>query len=251
MIRSLTVAVLLGAAPALTEAQTKPASAKPSSDIVLERELRTLARERILAFDKGDTTLWSPYVDDAYLIATPSGGIRTKQQVMQGFRPPLAGYRDVFDFEDVHVRRDGDVAMMSYVIDEHEYWDDQRYDVPKLRKTDTYILRDGHWRILASQETFIPAELKAVRVNPATYDAYVGQYQLMRSLAYAVTRKGDRLFMREVGQPDERELLPASDTVFFSKGESGQIVFAKGANGNVTHLIIRDNNYDIRVKRIR
>ncbi|MGI8654116.1 MAG: DUF3471 domain-containing protein, partial [Pyrinomonadaceae bacterium] len=182
--------------------------------------------------------------------ATPSGGIITKEQQMQGFRPPLAGYSDVFEFENVQVRRDGDTAVMSYVINEYEHWDNQKYVIPLLRKTDTYILRDGRWLIIASQETFIPAERKAIKINPKIYAAYVGQYQLMRSLIYAVTREGDKLMMQEIGQPNKRELLPETEMSFFSKGENGQIVFVKDAKSNVTHLIIRDNNYDIKVKKI-
>lgn len=250
MKRILLIAFILCVTLSLCEAQTNATNASSNSDTNLEQELRKVARERILAFDKGDKSLWSPYVDDAYIIATPSGGIRTKGQIMQGFRPPLAGYSDVFEFEDVHVKRNGDVAVMSYIINEYEFWDEQRYDIPKLRKTDTYVLRGGRWLIIASQETFIPAERKAIRISPKIYDAYVGQYQLMTSLTYAVTREGDKLIMQEVGQSDKRELLPESETTFFSKGESGQIVFVK-VKEKVTHLLIRDNNYDIKVRKAK
>ncbi len=232
-------------------AQTTPVKPSLDSGINLEQELKKVARERILLFDKGDKELWSSYVADSYIIATPSGNIRTKQQTMQGFRPPLAGYSDVFEFEDVQVRRSGNTAVMSYVINEYEYWDEQKYIIPKLRKTDTYVLRDGRWLIIASQETFIPAERKAIKINPKIYDAYVGQYQLMRSLNYAVTQEGGKLMMQEINQPDKRELLPETETTFFSKGESGQIIFVKDAKSQVTHLIIRDNNYDIKVKKIK
>ncbi len=183
------------------------------------RELSRIARERILAFDKGDTALWSRYVADGYVIATPSGVVETKQQVMQGFRPPAAGYRDVFSLEDAHVRLNGDVAVMSYVINEYEFWDEQRYNIPKLRKTDTYILRNGRWLIVASQGGFIPAAPSAVRVDPATYNAYVGRYQLMRSLTYSVTRSGDTLMIQEIGQPGLRTLIPDGDTFFSGSGE--------------------------------
>jgi hypothetical protein len=72
----------------------------------------------------------------------------------------------------------------------------------------------------------------------------------MHSLTYAVTRAGNTLVMQELGQPSKRTLVPASETMFFSPGESGRIVFAKNARGRVTHLIIRDNNYDIRVRKL-
>lgn len=250
MKRFLLIVFIFCAVSSLSIAQTT-IKASTDSDTNLEQELKKVARERILAFDKGDKDLWSPYVAHGYIIATPSGGIITKEQQMQGFRPPLAGYSDVFEFENVQVRRDGDTAVMSYVINEYEHWDDQKYVIPLLRKTDTYILRDGRWLIIASQETFIPAERKAIKINPKIYDAYVGQYQLMRSLIYAVTREGDKLMMQEIGQPNKRELLPETETSFFSKDENGQIVFVKDAKSNVTHLIIRDNNYDLKVKKIK
>lgn len=250
MKRFLLAVLIFWSASSLSLAQTT-IKTSTDSDANLEQELKKVARERILAFDKGDKDLWSPYVADGYIIATPSGGIITKQQQIEGFRPHLDGYGDVFEFKNVQVRRNGDTAVMSYVINEYEHWDEQKYVIPLLRKTDTYILRDGRWLIIASQETFIPAERKVIKVNPKIYDAYVGQYRLMRSLVYAVTREGDKLMMQELGQPSKRELLPETQTTFFSKGDSGQIVFVKDTKGKVTHLIIRDNNYDINVKKIK
>ena len=119
----------------------------------LTKTLQSVARERILQFDRGDAKLWSPYVADGYLIATPSGRLLTREEQIASFEPPRPGYRDEFTFEDVHVRREGDTAVMSYVINEYEFWDTQKYLIPKLRKTDTYVLRNGRWLLLASQES--------------------------------------------------------------------------------------------------
>ncbi|MBS0556531.1 MAG: DUF3471 domain-containing protein [Proteobacteria bacterium] len=227
----------------------EPPSEAPANS--LEITLKGIARERILQFDRGDRLKWSGYVSDGYLIATPYGAVRTKNQEMDRFEPPLDGYRDVFRFENVKVSRDGDTAVMSYVIDEYEFWDDQKYVIPKLRKTDTYVLRDNRWLLLASQETFVPAEYKQVSVDPAIYKQYAGRYQLMRSLNYDVSFDGNRLLLVEVGKPDTKELLPISEDTFFSKGAPAQYVFVKDAAGHVTHFLIRDNEYDIKVPRIR
>ena len=158
---------------------------------------------------------------------------------------------DEFSFEDVHVRRDGDTAVMSYVIDEYEFWDDQKYVVPKLRKTDTYVLRDNHWRLLASQETFMPSPYKEAPVDPGTYRQYVGRYRLMRSLVYEVSVQHDRLLLKEVGKPDQKVLRPLMADAFFAKGESAQIIFVRDDKGRVTHFLIRDNGYDIKVPRVQ
>lgn len=222
-----------------------------TADGNLENTLKRVARERILQFDRGDRRLWSPYVAAGYLIATPTGAIQTRAQVMDGFEPPRKGYHDEFAFEDVHVRRDGDTAVMSYVIDEAEFWDDQRYVVPKLRKTDTFVLRNGRWLILASQETFMPAPYKEASIDPATYPQYVGRYRLMHSLAYDVSVLNDRLVLKESDKPDSKVLRPLSADAFFIEGESAQFIFSRDQQGNITRFVIRDNGYDIRVPKVQ
>lgn len=225
--------------------------APTTSSSTLEETLKSVARERILQFDRGDKSLWSSYVADGYFIATPSGPVRSKKQVTDNFAPPPVGYRDVFSFEDVHVTRDGDTAVMSYIINEYEFWDEQKYVIPQLRKTDTFVLRNNRWLLLASQETFVPPKFTKISVDPSQYKQYVGRYQLMRSLSYDVTVDSGKLVLREVGKPQHKVLLPMSDGVFFSEGESGQTIFVKNASGRVTHFLIHDNGYEIKVPKVK
>lgn len=221
-----------------------------TTDLNLENTLTRIARERILRFDRGDRSLWGPYVAEGYLIATPTGTIQTRKEVMDGFEPPRDGYHNEFSFKDVHVRRDGDTAVMSYVIDEYEFWDDQKCVVPKLRKTDTYILRNKRWMLLASQETFIPAPYKEVSIDPGTFQHYAGRYRLMHSLLYTVSILDGRLFLKESDKPDPKVLRPMSADTFFADGESAKIIFVRDKQGDVTHFLIRDNDYDIKVPRV-
>lgn len=222
-----------------------------TTDKNLENTLRRIARERILQFDRGDRSLWGPYVAEGYLIATPTGVIQTRKEVMDGFEPPRDGYHDEFSFEDVHVRRDGDTAVMSYVFDEYEFWDDQKYVVPKLRKTDTFILRNNRWLLLASQETFIPAPYKEVSVDPGTLQQYAGRYRLMHSLVYTVSILNDQLLLKESDKQKPKVLHPLSADTFFADGESAKIIFVRDNQESVTHFLIRDNEYDIKVPRVQ
>src|SRR6476646_4950263 len=117
------------------------AQSPPNNDTAFKEALMQLAHKRIEAFDLGDTSIWSPYVAYEYIIATPTGKVLTKADVMKSFGPPTPGYKDLFRFEDVHVLKDSNVAVMSYRIKEHEWWGSQDNDVPDLRKTDTYVFR--------------------------------------------------------------------------------------------------------------
>jgi hypothetical protein len=247
MIKLLTIAGGI-VFPLVLAAQTPGPSAK--NDATVEKELTRLARERILLFDKGDPKLWSPYVAPEYIIATPSGVLQSKEQVMRGFRPPLAGYSDDFHFEDVHVARDGDTAVMTYRIIETEDWDGQKVVTQPLRKTDTYILRDGRWRILGSQETFYPSKPVSVTVSRETLERCSGIYRLMRSLSYRISAADGKLVLQEVGQADKTELSPESETTFFAPDDTARYIFVPSADGRVERMLIRNSGYDLKAEKI-
>jgi hypothetical protein len=248
MIKPRLIIVAAVILPAALLAQTAAPTAQSDADV--EKELTRIARERILLFDKGDPKLWSPYVAAGYFIATPTGSLQSKEQVMRGFRPPLAGYSDQFHFEDVHLARDGDTAVMTYRIVETEDWDGQKVTTRPLRKTDTYIRRDGRWLILASHETFYPAQPVQVSLSRERLSDYAGVYRLMRSLMYRVTAVDDKLVLQEIGQTDKINLLPESDTSFFTPGDTARYIFVRGNSGRVEQMLVRNAGYDLKAEKI-
>jgi hypothetical protein len=228
-------------------------------DTVFVKELKQLAFKRIEAFDLGDTSIWSPYVANEYMIATPTGKVITKADVMNGFGPPTQGYKDVFRFEDIRVIRDSNVAVMTYKIKEHEWWGSQDNDVPDLRKTDTYILRNGRWQLLASHETFYPIARKSIALNPVIYSKYVGRYQVMPSLSYTISIEKNKLFIQENAGLSKAEIFPLSanvyfsqtDTGFFNEGGVGVVVFVTDNKGNVKHISFRRYGTEIIALKVK
>jgi CubicO group peptidase (beta-lactamase class C family) len=93
-----------------------------------------------------------------------------------------------------------------------------------------------------------PQERKEAKVDPAIYDAYVGDYELRPTFSIAVTREGDRIFAQATGQP-KLELFPESETRFFLKVVDAQIEFVRGVDGKVTGLILHQNGRDLPGKR--
>lgn len=235
------------------------AQSQQNADTAFARELSQLALKRIEAFDLGDTSIWSPYVANEYFIATPTGKVLTKADVMNGFGPPTRGYKDVFHFEDVRVVKDSLYAVMTYKIKEHEWWGNQNNDVPDLRKTDTYILRSGRWQLLASQETFYPVIRTPVTINPAIYNAYTGRYQVMPELVYTISREQNKLLIQENANSNKTELLPLSataffslpDTGFFNEGGVGEVVFVTDSKGYVNHILFRRYGTEIKAQKIK
>ncbi len=96
----------------------------------------------------------------------------------------------------------------------------------------------------------LPAERVVAKVDPAIYDAYVGEYELAPDFHIVITRAGDRLLVQATGQP-QVELFPAAETKFFLKAIRADITFVKDEQGQVTHLILDQGGRRQPAKKIK
>ena len=94
----------------------------------------------------------------------------------------------------------------------------------------------------------MPVQRVAIKVDPATFDAFAGRYELRPDFIMTVTREGDRLMTQATGQ-QKIEMFPESDTKFFAKVLDAQISFVR-EGGAVTHLILHQNGQQQRAARI-
>ncbi|HEX5109405.1 MAG TPA: serine hydrolase [Vicinamibacterales bacterium] len=76
----------------------------------------------------------------------------------------------------------------------------------------------------------------AIKVDPSSFDAYVGRYQPNPAITVTVSREGDKLMFESAG--GKVELLPDSENSFFSNALPITISFVKDETGKVTHLIL-------------
>lgn len=95
----------------------------------------------------------------------------------------------------------------------------------------------------------IPKERVVVRVDPNTYDVYVGKYQLAPDFVITVTREGDKLMTQATNQP-KFEVFPESETKFFLRVVDAQMTFVKDATGKVSELILHQNGADQHAKKV-
>jgi D-alanyl-D-alanine carboxypeptidase len=89
---------------------------------------------------------------------------------------------------------------------------------------------------------------QAVKVNPAIYDAYVGDYELAPGFILTVTREGDHLMTQATGQ-SKVEIFPSSETEFFLTVVDAQITFVKGPTGAVDQLVLHQGGRDTTARR--
>ena len=83
----------------------------------------------------------------------------------------------------------------------------------------------------------------AISVDPAAYDACVGKYQFPSGADLTVRRDKNRLLVQLTGQPFF-EVFPESQSDFFYIVVDAQLTFVKNPAGDVTSLVLHQNNVD-------
>ena len=220
-------------------AQTKSGEVTTASPV--EQEIISLEHERLKAFAQDDKATFERLVTDDLTMTHSSGEVANKAELMAVMRPstperPLPA----LSTEDVKVRVYGDAAVMTGRLVETAR-DGRRVFV--LRFTNTYIKQEGRWRMSAGQLTTLSRERASIKLDPKSYDAYVGQYRNPGGRILNVVRQGDKL-MAEVGGQKE-ELFPAAEAQFFIKDADVLLVFVKDEQGRVIRLINRRPNGDV------
>ncbi len=94
------------------------------------------------------------------------------------------------------------------------------------------------------------ADLSVIKVDPATYDAFVGKYDYGEGkFILTVTREGDRLYAQLTGQP-KFEIFPSSPTDFFWKVVNARVTFVKDAAGKTIKAIHHQGGNTIEAPKI-
>ncbi len=147
---------------------------------------------------------------------------------------------------------DGNVRFFEYANVKHNVWE-KAYGNPDL----------PHWMLAhtlsadtrlqpAAERVLVPVHPVPARVNPAVYDAYVGDYEDQGVTQITVFRTGDQLFQRNrIGEVTE--LLPENaNSFFYPSGSTARLVFEHDpATGLVRDVISRDDRHEERWERKR
>ena len=94
-----------------------------------------------------------------------------------------------------------------------------------------------------------PRERVIAKVDPASYDSYVGEYEVAPGLVLTVTKEGDQLFSQSPGLP-RSEMLPESETVFFLRDIEAQFTFIR-ESGQTIRVVIRRGGREFQARKIK
>ncbi|WP_026450339.1 serine hydrolase [Aequorivita capsosiphonis] len=92
--------------------------------------------------------------------------------------------------------------------------------------------------------------VKDVTVPDAILESYVGEYELKPGFVLNVTKEGDQLKAQATGQP-AFDIFPKSETEFYLKVVTAQIVFNKNEAGKVESLTLFQGGQELLGKRIQ
>ncbi len=228
------VALLLGAAPVPTE--DVPALLRAKTERLLD------------AVTRGDGTVWDQELDGRARMVDESGAVSDKRTTVAGIRPLPPGVSGALRVTEFEATVHGDTAVTTYVADETETFHGARLHA-RYRTTETWVKREGAWKLVASQVLALRTDPPAVPTTPEQLRAYCGRYAL-GDLGYVVRCEADGLTGGQLGRAPKPLRLESPD-VFFVPGEPRtRRIFQRDAAGRVTGFVERRESWDLFWKRV-
>ena len=219
------------------------ATLKSAADVpITQDELVRRTQELYDSLVTGDKAPWKKHFADDCMFADEKGRFFDKPKLIADITPLPAGYSGTIKIQNVHSRIIGNIAVLSYDADETETIFGQNLKA-RYHITDTWLQRDDHWQIIASQAHRYYEDPAVGKADPKKFADFTGSYELASGQTRLVTDEGDKLFIERKGKKEE--LLPETSELFFRKGVEGRILFRHAANGKVDALIDRRNNEDV------
>ena len=276
------IAAVVAAATAALAAS--PARAQQPADSTTA-QLARIAQALMDAVATGDTATWNRWLAADGVFTDENGRTRTKAEVVGELGPLPPGYVGHIRVTNPRaaVAGETETAVLSYDAMEDLTLYGQRLDT-HFHSTDTFIRRAGEWRMIGQQVQVLPGELRPVTVDPSTFDALVGTYELGTGVTIEVRREGGRLMAQRSGRPADdskwihedadlrvptqawvhrarylgpkgrrpaEELLPIGGDRFVRRGAPrGERFFTRDAAGRVTAMVDRRDNLDLVWRRV-
>jgi hypothetical protein len=218
------------------------ATAYPADVPITRDELVHRTQELYDAIVPGNQAPWKKYFADDCIFADEKGRVLDKPKLIADIAPLPKGYSGTIKIENAQSRIIGDTAILSYDADETETIFGQNLKA-RYHVTDTWLQRNGEWKIIASQAHRYYEDPVVGKADPKKFADYIGTYELAPNQTRSVFAEGDKLFVERNGKKEQ--LLPETSEIFFRKGVEGRILFRCEATGKVDALIDRRNNEDV------
>ena len=204
-----------------------------------------------LVKERNAPATWAKHIGDDAVWVGNGLNVATRAEV-SGVQIDTGKRVEITDFQ---ARDYGDAAVLTYIVVEHHPQAGGETTV-RLRKMDTYLLRDGRWQLVANAEVVGKPDRKSVSIDATALDRLTGTYETMlgsKAVRTKIWREGTRLFAQTEGQ-EKGELLPLGPTLFFDAAEpqegGPENVFVLGADGRATTWTWRSAGVEFPARRV-
>ena len=211
--------------------------------------LQRQTQELLNAITSGSAAVWERYLDDAVQVTAEDGKLSGKAEMVKDIRPLAAGVSGRIDVTDFHATVHGSVAVTTYISDEHESYHGQQLHC-QYRTTDTWLQRDGQWRLIASQVLALKTDPPAVPLSDAQLASYAGKYLLGDGITYEIRVANGKLEGQRNGRAAEPLLAEAADVLFVPGSPRYRKLFHRDGDGRVTGFAERREAWDLTWTRI-
>lgn len=236
------LAVVLASLFAIRE----PASAAENTRDLLHRQ----TQELLDAVTSGSSTVWDRYLDSEVRYIDESGKLLTKKDMLEGIKPLPKGVSGTIKVVDFDVALHGDVAVATYVDDEHEDYHGHKLHC-QYRTTDTWKKTAKGWRLIAGQVLALRDDPPSVPLAESLRKEYCGRYALTPEIGYEIRCRGDALEGQQTDRKPEELRAEAPDVLFVPGRPRYRYVFLRDAEGKITGFAQRREAWDLVWKRVR
>jgi hypothetical protein len=208
--------------------------------VTLETQLIAQIQARLDAITSGDKAVWARDLDQSAILMDEEGHVSTKAQFLAGLAPLPKGSTGSLRVTRPHFTRDGDVAVIAFIADEHETIFGQHFQA-QFGMVDTYHRVGDRWLLLSDTQTRLPLDPPVVGLTATQAQRYVGRYRMLDGpLVFAVTIAGGKLMGGRGGsRPLPMSAIADQPNAFFREGRPGTLIFLADSNGRVVKLIDR------------
>jgi hypothetical protein len=239
--RRQAMAGAVGAMLAAPEAVAAAAKANAADEALLARHTQSLMN----AITRGDGASWERLLSNDFVITDENGTLRTKAELVGSMKPLGPRITGRIDVQDFAARISGDIAVVTYVSDEHETYFDQPMHC-RYRSTDTWRRSAAGWRQVASQVLALRTDPPAIAVDPAIASALIGTYALAADKRMVVAGTTSELTLSDAGKPPKPLLAEAQDVFFVPGSPRYRYLVERDRSGQVAAIIQRREAWDLR-----
>jgi hypothetical protein len=210
--------------------------------------LRARTEQLLDAITRGDPSVWEQALESQARIVDEQGEVLDRKAMVASVRPLPPGVNGSLRPTQFQATVVGDTAVTTYLAEEDEMFHGARIH-SRYRMGDTWVKRDGVWRLLAAHVLALRSDPPALPTTADQLRPYCGRY-VLGDLSYVVRCETEGLTGGTPGRPVKPLRLESPD-VFFVPGEPRtRRFFQRDAAGRVTGVVERRESWDLLWKRV-